>query len=263
MKFDYASDLHVDFHRTSQINWEEEVNSKKLIIAGDTANSPEVAYMEICKASQVYDRVIVVSGNHEYYSGRARRVHEIARTFQRLVEDIPNVTLLTTGRIWASIGHDTGIFGCNGWYDWAPYQDLTRERNFRNWKAELNDSRQIQFDIFPDKMAEIESMELEASLDEAVSCFGINKAIVVTHTLPLMVLAAKPPYPYYYLNPSYVNTLMGEIVKKWNHVIKVWVHGHSHFPCDVTFNGIRFLRNPRGYPNENRDWKIESFEIEE
>ena len=36
-----------------------------------------------------------------------------------------------------------------------------------------------------------------------------------------------------------------------NDKIKYWFYGHTHTPEDTIINGIHFLCNPIGYPNEN------------
>ena len=35
--------------------------------------------------------------------------------------------------------------------------------------------------------------------------------------------------------------------------IKCWIYGHTHTPSDVIKNGIPFLCNPIGYPDENKN----------
>ena len=42
---------------------------------------------------------------------------------------------------------------------------------------------------------------------------------------------------------------------------KMWVFGHIHTKKDKNFNDCRLIANPLGYPDENRNFKIESIEI--
>jgi hypothetical protein len=38
--------------------------------------------------------------------------------------------------------------------------------------------------------------------------------------------------------------------------VLAWIHGHTHFSCEVLVNGIRVVSNQRGYPGEGCvfDW---------
>ena len=68
MKVQYLSDLHVDFskHKFDNVN-----NADVLIIAGDLGNGGSgvnnLIKEQVCEK---WDHVIMVAGNHEYYSSR-------------------------------------------------------------------------------------------------------------------------------------------------------------------------------------------------
>ncbi len=34
---------------------------------------------------------------------------------------------------------------------------------------------------------------------------------------------------------------------------RLWLHGHTHTPCDYDFHATRVICNPRGYPGERSD----------
>jgi hypothetical protein len=44
---------------------------------------------------------------------------------------------------------------------------------------------------------------------------------------------------------------MDDLIQKEGNKIKCWVYGHTHTPSNIIINGIPFLCNPIGYPNEN------------
>lgn len=44
---------------------------------------------------------------------------------------------------------------------------------------------------------------------------------------------------------------MDELIETNGNKIKCWIYGHTHTPSNVIINGIPFLSNPIGYPNEN------------
>lgn len=40
-----------------------------------------------------------------------------------------------------------------------------------------------------------------------------------------------------------------------NFKIDLWIFGHTHEAVDEVVNGIRFVSNPRGYPNEETGFR--------
>jgi len=44
---------------------------------------------------------------------------------------------------------------------------------------------------------------------------------------------------------------MDELIELNKEKIKCWIYGHTHTPSNTIINGIPFLCNSIGYPNEN------------
>jgi len=44
---------------------------------------------------------------------------------------------------------------------------------------------------------------------------------------------------------------MDDLIETKGSKIKCWIYGHTHTPSNVIINGIPFLCNPIGYPDEN------------
>jgi Icc-related predicted phosphoesterase len=51
------------------------------------------------------------------------------------------------------------------------------------------------------------------------------------------------------LNPAFASRLE-DLIEKYQPAL--WIHGHTHEPCDYELFGTRVLCNPRGYPREKR-----------
>jgi Icc-related predicted phosphoesterase len=49
------------------------------------------------------------------------------------------------------------------------------------------------------------------------------------------------------LNPAFASGLE-DVIEKYQP--DLWIHGHTHVPCDYELCGTRVVCNPRGYPNE-------------
>jgi len=43
---------------------------------------------------------------------------------------------------------------------------------------------------------------------------------------------------------------MEDVIEKYRP--ELWVHGHTHVPCDYELFDTRIICNPGGYPEENR-----------
>jgi hypothetical protein len=73
--------------------------------------------------------------------------------------------------------------------------------------------------------------------------------VVVTHHLPAANSVAKR-YANDPLNPAFASRLEN-IIEKYRP--DLWIHGHTHVPCDYELFDTRIVCNPRGYPRETSD----------
>ena len=81
--------------------------------------------------------------------------------------------------------------------------------------------------------------------------------IVITHHLPTPQ-HIHPNYTNDPLNVFFTNDLDVTKLQK----CKLWISGHTHSPLDFSHNGIRFIVNPVGYPDERKDQpKVKVVEI--
>jgi len=60
---------------------------------------------------------------------------------------------------------------------------------------------------------------------------------------------------------AYVNTQLVQLIMDADH-LKLIAHGHTHESFRYTMIGTEVICNPRGYPNENPEWKPVEFNIE-
>jgi predicted phosphodiesterase len=79
-----------------------------------------------------------------------------------------------------------------------------------------------------------------------------DNCIVITHHVPSYSLIdikykTKNMVPY----NQWFYCDMDKLIKTQGNKIKCWIYGHTHIPSNVMINGIPFLCNPIGYPNEN------------
>jgi predicted phosphodiesterase len=87
MTFQYISDIHLEHYKLEDIDKvipEKEANI--LILAGDIGYPEEIQYKTyIQKVSQIWEKVFLIAGNHEYYQIK-KKYNDI-----RIKEDIDRI----------------------------------------------------------------------------------------------------------------------------------------------------------------------------
>ena len=74
-----------------------------------------------------------------------------------------------------------------------------------------------------------------------------GSTVVVTHHLPATASIASR-YRNDPLNPAFASRLE-DIIEECRP--ELWIHGHTHVPCDYEIFSTRVVCNPRGYPSES------------
>lgn len=268
MKFDFISDLHVEFNQAWADNpeydgvsaiypWHLEKKSDVLVIAGDCANDPFTTLGVIEEAKQFYDHVVFTDGNHEHYNGRSSRKPSVSTNnhlFTQYMLDEQTVTYLN-GDTWLEY-ENTLFIGANGWYNWTAHSWTSREQQRSFWKRDMGDAHCITFDENeePDILANRHADQLRQAVMGAQDNDDIHEIVVITHTIPHRSGMVPDNHEWGYLNGSFHNTLMEQV---WQFdekkKIKFWGFGHTHFHYDFVDWDIRFVNNSRGYSQERRN----------
>lgn len=235
MKFTLISDMHIDF---PQNKTPYELFEESVVIAGDTSNGLE-GFRFLEKMQRKGFNVFACPGNHENYSNLSQK-RTAEETEERFRERFPG-----NGEI-----EEIPIVLRNGWY-------IVSDENL--WRKYMNDSNRCQLlakDVAYRAWNDFNS--IRNTLEDWKNCN--YKGVVVTHTAPCMDTLS-PKYEGHYSNEWYYNPYMIDLLKEYSEQIHVWCHGHTHSPNDKIVEGVRVVCNPRGYPNENPDWKPLTIEI--
>lgn len=269
MKLHLVSDLHLDFMPADLPGGEV------LLIAGDLAEARHIArdydskytppyaplegfyryrdFLEVECAK--YSRVFYVMGNHEHYGGR------FDKTYAMLKNILPeNVTILEN----ELVEHNGYVFmGATLWTDLNKSDPITA----MSVKDYMNDyrivtnfyaSKGIYAKLTPEFTAYTHRKTVEY-FAEQLKQTADKQFIVVTHHAPSYMSIHERYKDQYHVNGGYASDLSNFILDNPN--IKIWVHGHMHTPFDYKIGETRVLCNPRGYPNERRDFKVLEFEV--
>lgn len=254
MKYDLASDLHVDFD-INDIDWASKKthDSDIIIIAGDVSNTVEQTVDELRRISDHYKHVIFVDGNHEHYGNQLgqKTINDTENELLDKLSKYQNIAYLHRNHPSIVIGN-VAFIGCNSWYDFKFIPDInTVSQCISLYMSNSSDPKQCNFTTHPEKMA-IEHAEIIAN---EVSHFNqnkdIDKIVIITHTSPhyLGVTWKTDRHSWNLFNGAYGNSEMEKvwIADEHNKIVHA-VYGHVHDQHDFYGdNGIRFITNPRGY----------------
>jgi len=259
MKFDLASDLHVDFY--SPMHWDElkTPDVDTLIIAGDASNNIEEVANVMYEAKKHYKNVAYVDGNHDHYNCNIPK-----SDYKSVSENMNYLFSMATADNWTYLPFrdlrldDTVFIGNNGWYDWNAGDKRYTKEHYRNaWINYISDSRLVKFNKEPDILAEKFALELYDKVQIYAADPTVKNIVIVTHTLPIhSALVTKTEnslndVAWNQLNGCFYNSHMDNVhMNNKSRKIKYWVFGHTHFPKHIESNGIKFVCNPKGYPTE-------------
>lgn len=269
LKFDLVSDIHDDIWKSRVMNYTFDWNAVKnpdsdiLVIAGDTSNSIYDTFDFATKASDYYEHVIIIDGNHEHYDNfdfmmaKNRTVDESMERLKKLSKKNNKIHYLD-GQDYTVID-GVAFIGATGWYNWkSGHTGDVNEVNARIiWRKYSNDSYYPHYgvDQGPDTYSDNQCFDLKETVKELNNREDIRSIVVVTHVPPnVEMLTFKDDddeYFWNYLNPSYVNEDLKKILKEdKNNKIKIWCSGHVHSRMDFVKDNILYVTNARGYPNE-------------
>lgn len=225
MKIQIASDLHLDYN-VSHGGLREmplEVVARTLVMAGDLS---EEACLErgLRDLHELYEHVIYVPGNHDFYGSSFRETRE---TLARAQRDYESIHVLDNQR--KKIG-DRWFVGSTLWFRDDP-------ENYK-YASNLSDFHVIR-DFVP-AVYEENAKAIEF-LARSIQC----NDIVVTHHMP-HPRCVTPFFRGNVLNRFFLCDV-SDIIE--NNKPKLWVTAHTHSYLDFRVGATRIICNPFGYLN--------------
>lgn len=201
----YVSDLHIEK------GFKRYVIPKKpiLILAGDIGYPSYTEYKNfLLETSYNFDKVFVISGNHEYDLCDVNKLHEVDDEIENICMSRNNLFYMQKKKYILCERDKIGLVGCTFWSK-LPKSKYKYHLNHKEW--------------------------LENTIDNE------NKYIIATHHCPLFQCLNRT---YHNLVPNYFATDQSNIIKKDN--VIAWIHGHSHINNDFSIYGKWILSNQYG-----------------
>lgn len=230
VRIQVLSDLHFEFERDGGEAFARTVPiaGDVLILGGDLIPLREAAAVRRafhCFCDR-FAHVIFVPGNHEYYRTRPADAEALLAACAR---GISNLHVLNPGVVTLE---GIRFVGAPLWFPETPDEVL--------YRGSLNDFR-----LIADFVPWVHDTH-EAHLTFLKTNVGPGD-VVVTHHLPHpRSIAAQ--YAGSELNRFFVAKDAAGLVDGSG--AQLWIHGHTHTPCDYVVGETRVICNPRGYPSE-------------
>jgi len=255
MKLQLMSDLHLEFEPHFRPT---NVGSDVLILSGDICvaeyfnysphspqrNRAKLFYDFFKHCSDNFKHIIYIMGNHEHYYGN------IGTTFTNLkllLDDFENIHFLdgtyvdiddvrfVGGTLWTNVN--------NG----DPIAEMRLTQVMNDFRLITNKDG-LKFTPYDSTV--IHKAD-KAAFDNVAN--EHPKVVVVGHHAPSDQSISDRFKDDYYMNFGYFSNLESFI--EAHPSIVLWTHGHMHNCSDYMIGTTRVVCNPRGYNDENRDFK--------
>ncbi|KAF3088286.1 hypothetical protein TWF102_006617 [Orbilia oligospora] len=253
--FQVVSDLHLELTDTVHGNrgyFEYNIaqNCPYLILAGDigTLNQPDNYLAFLRRHCEVFEKVFLVLGNHEFYGTSRREGLANLKSFFQDPVIAEKLVVLNRNR-YDIPGTKLTVLGCTLQSEIRPEQRSLIE-------SKLNDFRVIKDWKVDDHNAEhsIDIAWLRDQIEEIADTEPDRRIFVATHHAPSFKKTSAPQHEDSPLNSAFCTGILeGGAYRGWKgkDMIKAWVFGHTHWCCDLMISGVRVVSNQRGYWYEN------------
>lgn len=233
MKFKVVSDLHLEFMSNidgiiSKINNESDFGKMNLILTGDITTFRHRKYLDVLFSRLFFNKIFFILGNHEYYHSDHKV--DVVQEYRNICSKYHNVIFLENDVY--QIENGPLIVGATLWsnIDRIGYNSMTDNKYLSMEKILEKHNESVSF---------IKGV-VENIVDKPI--------LIITHHLPSKTFIL-PKYKHYN-NTGFASDCDSLFKKPISH----WIFGHTHTKIENEINGIKFICNPLGYINENKDY---------
>lgn len=253
MKLRIASDIHTEFmareqhkiprialHTLPEMDGDSETT---LILAGDigSMHKPKCLIAFIDAVAPRFKDVFYIPGNHEYYGGTLK---DTPAEISMMLSHHKNLWFAPLGVFQCGDENKRRIFYTTLW------TNFDNENPVSMFEAQyaMNDYQHICNVIkngITDRILPAHTLALHKKSMEMLEDIREGD-IVITHHLPSRRSVPKE-FIGSNLNGAYASMLDRFIAEKKP---ALWIHGHTHSPCDYMIGDTRIICNPRGYAGQ-------------
>lgn len=244
MKFQIASDLHLEFYTESGISFDTLLDSSDaaetiLILAGDIGYPEDQItknFLEWCCDKWKY--IVWIYGNHEYYTNSSSPLTMDEKEQKGIQYRFPNLKLLLD-EPFDIPQSDLTVYGTTFWTE-LEEDDLDIQYRLNDFKKiYLQPNRKLNVYVW-NEYHRASKEDVKGILDKAQE--QGRRAIIITHHLPsyTMIQECYQGHPLNAGFASHSDSLLH------HPAVALWACGHSH---GFMKNG-KCILNARGYPRE-------------
>lgn len=252
MRCHFISDLHLEAQNAPRVLSGGDV----LIIAGDlcharaldpaTLDKYSLAQRErvlrfMDEARRVFDRIIMVAGNHEHYGGMFEETAGLLR------RHLPGVTVLDDETVVIDGIH---FFGGTLWTDFEgrSAQCLESVRKKMGEYFFVRTRAEVEPGGAPRKLKPTDALRAHdrtmSALAASLASAGTRPVVIITHHAPSL-LGLNPAHKGNGLDGCYASDLDSLVASLAP--IATWVHGHTHIRRNYRIGRIPVRTNCRGF----------------
>jgi predicted phosphodiesterase len=248
IQFQYFSDVHTEMLKSNPkkiLKLDIQPLAPYLILAGDIGDPFSQVYYDFLEMlAKKFEKIFLISGNHEYYETNCARhlliyekewMDKVDEKIRAVCDAIGKVVYLQD-EVYDMEGSDISIFGATFWSD-------IRSEERMNILYSLMDYQKIPgFDIGKGIAKHKRSCGL---LERHIAERSDRRFIVISHHLPSYELIDdRYKRMCMCINSAYAT----DIAVAAHPNIVAWVAGHTHIPIQKR----KFYVNPIGYPGEDK-----------
>jgi len=233
------SDIHIDYDANAK--WIANLSNAEylddaLILAGDVTDSRRLLDWCLGALAKRFKKVLFTPGNHDLWVIREDREMNSLQKF----DDVRAVVELSGASMQAFRERGVSIIPLLGWYDYSfgePSEEL--RSMWMDYRACRWPSGYTEEDV---------AAHFAAFNDKQVS-MASDTIITYSHFLPRIDLMPEfIPCAHKLLYPVLGSTRLERQLRRLNSSIHVY--GHSHVNRQVKIDGVSYINNAFGYPNE-------------
>ena len=237
MKIQYASDLHLEFGSNSvYLNRNRLLPvGEVLVLAGDMGYLGDESYIRHPFwdwASDNFERVIVIPGNHELY--HSFDINELCNGWE--LEIRHNIKCVYNSVI--SLDDKTDLIATTLWGAISPYDAYLTEQSVNDFHRIRNGDTRLTWERFNE-----EHYRCKQFMEYSMATCKAKHIIVATHHVPSYELMSEE-FKGSAINGAFAVEL-GDFIADSR--INYWIYGHSHRNINKTIGTTQCISNQLGY----------------
>lgn len=259
MLVQYSSDLHIEFLSIDQIpKLFKNIGADVLVLAGDIcaiSNASDCAKFlaMLTYYTPKYKYVLMVAGNHEYYcTGVPTKddcMDAVNRKLKSLNKMYTNFTYLNCDIVTLQINKKPYVFiGATLWTKICIADRAAVQSKMNDYEC-IYTCKATGIEKFT--VADMQKLHAKHVAFLKKTLLTLDKKIptvLITHHKPVGdTIGVKKTV----LTQAYECDITDIVCAP----VKVAIYGHTHVKYDKTINGIRYLSNPRGYPEQRTKYE--------